>query len=81
LADLGPKLDTLDGIISKQSYMAGEQFSLADAFYMPLVHLLVGLGFQDLIFERPNLEKWWKTVSQREAWQTAVEPFNKVYGF
>ncbi|KAJ6034079.1 uncharacterized protein N7446_007624 [Penicillium canescens] len=50
LASLEPKLDILDVILSRQRYMAGDQFSLADVFYMPLLHLLVGLGFQDLIF-------------------------------
>jgi glutathione S-transferase len=80
LESLAPKLDTLEFILSRQRYMAGEQFSLADAFYMPLVHLLVGLGFQDLVFKRPSLHTWWETVSEREAWKKAVVPFNKAYG-
>jgi glutathione S-transferase len=61
--------------------MAGDQFSLADAFYMPLLHLLVGLGFQDLIFKRPSVHVWWEAVSEREAWKKAVVPFNNAYGF
>ncbi|KAJ5444843.1 uncharacterized protein N7458_008715 [Penicillium daleae] len=81
LADLAPKLDTLNDILTAQIYMSGGQFSLVDAFYMPLVHLLVGLGFRKLIFERPHLKRWWETVSQREAWRKAVQPFNTVYGF
>ncbi|KAJ6103394.1 hypothetical protein N7486_005821 [Penicillium sp. IBT 16267x] len=81
VAAIKPKLDTLDGILSRQSYMAGEQFSLPDAFYMPLIHLIIKLGFQGLIFERPNLARWWDVVSQREAWKRSVEPFDKVYGF
>ncbi|KAJ6082810.1 hypothetical protein N7467_006945 [Penicillium canescens] len=81
LASLTPKLDTLDVILSRQRYMAGDQFSLADAFYMPLLHLLVGLGFQDLIFKRPSVHVWWEAVSEREAWKKAVVPFNKAYGF
>jgi glutathione S-transferase len=81
LTTLAPKLDALDGIMSKQKYMAGDQFSLVDAFYMPLAHLLVSLGFGDLIFGRPYLKQWWETVIARKAWKEAVEPFNLVYGF
>ena len=80
MADLASKLDTLDSILSAHTYMAGNQFSLVDAFYMPLVHLLVGLGFRELVLERRHLKLWWEMVTQRKAWKEAVEPFNKVYG-
>jgi glutathione S-transferase len=61
--------------------MAGHQFSLIDAFYMPLFNLLMNLGFDHLLVEREHLKRWWESVSQRDAWKEAVEPFNKVYGF
>lgn len=61
--------------------MAGKDFTLIDTFYMPLVYLLVNLGFQDLFLERSHLKRWWETVSERDAWTRAVEPLKQVYGF
>ncbi|KAK5995078.1 Glutathione S-transferase F12 [Cladobotryum mycophilum] len=81
LTELTPRLDVLDGTLSGRTYMVGEKFSLVDAFYMPLIHLIVNLGLQDLVFARQHLKRWWETVIQREAWGKAVEPFNEVYGF
>ncbi|KAH8819243.1 putative glutathion S-transferase II, GST-II [Xylogone sp. PMI_703] len=65
---LGPKLDVYDRILSKQKYMAGDEFSLIDIYYMPYTDLLYKAGEGKLIDDRPNLKAWWERVSSRESW-------------
>jgi glutathione S-transferase len=79
LQTLNVNLDIIDRILSKQSFMAGRQYSLVDGFYMPLLHMLLKVGYQGLILERKHLKHWWETVSERPAWKEAVQPLNNLY--
>jgi glutathione S-transferase len=73
-------LNTVESILSKQSFMAGGRFSLVDGFYMPLIHMLSKVGNQKLLLERKHLNHWWETVSERPAWKEAVKPLDSLYG-
>ncbi|KAG6862130.1 hypothetical protein C0991_011546, partial [Blastosporella zonata] len=56
IANLGPKLDAYDVILSKQKYVAGDEFTLADLFHLPYGWLLAAAGSQILYDEsRPNV--------------------------
>ena len=62
-------LDIMDAHLAKHQYLAGEQFSLADVFFMPYFHLLaVATPEATLITSRPNIAAWWKRVSERPSW-------------
>ena len=59
--------------LQTQPYFGGEQFSLADLFFMPYPQHLAMAKEGGLIENYPNLHNWWKRVSTRPSWQQ----FNK----
>ncbi|TAQ89237.1 hypothetical protein B7494_g2444 [Chlorociboria aeruginascens] len=69
---LAPKLDIFDGILAKQAYMAGNEFSLIDIHYYPYMTKLIQGGNGDMINDRPNIKAWWEKISAREAWKKAL---------
>lgn len=69
---LVPKLDVFDGILAKQEYMAGKDFSLVDIFYLPYAQKLLDAGDGYLIDDRPHLKIWWEKVSGRDSWKKVL---------
>jgi len=68
-ATFNKKLDIFEGILGKQKYMAGDEFSLADVFYYPYTQKLFETGDGGLITSRPNVNAWWERISSRESWK------------
>ncbi|KAG2123007.1 glutathione S-transferase [Suillus cothurnatus] len=68
LANLQPKLDAYDLILSKQKYLAGDSVTLADLVHLPYGAFFYGAGFAEAFDSRPNLARWWKDISNRPAW-------------
>ncbi|KAH8589546.1 putative glutathione-S-transferase theta, GST [Bisporella sp. PMI_857] len=66
---LAANLDIYNKILGQQQYMAGDEFSLIDIFYMPAVNMLIQAGQGHLFEERPNLKAWWGKVSDRSSWK------------
>ncbi|KAI8682095.1 hypothetical protein NCS55_00463900 [Fusarium keratoplasticum] len=66
---LHAKLDVLDKILSKQSYLGGPDFTVVDIFYMPAVNALHEAGEGQAFERRKNLGAWWNKVSSRESWK------------
>jgi glutathione S-transferase len=56
-------------ILGKQKYMGGDEFSLVDIFYLPLMQKLYVVGLGGLIDEQENVKAWWERVSTRESWK------------
>jgi glutathione S-transferase len=80
LMKLKTVLDVLEeDFLSKHKYMWGNEYSLADIFYMPMMHVLFMAGAGDLISSRWRVAKWWATVSVRPAWRSVIEPFDDFY--
>ncbi|EED22406.1 glutathion S-transferase II, GST-II, putative [Talaromyces stipitatus ATCC 10500] len=67
-----PKLDVFDGILAKQKYMGGDEFSLVDIYYLPYTQKLFDAGYGHFITDRPNVKAWWERVSGRESWQKVL---------
>jgi glutathione S-transferase len=63
------KLAIFEGILAKQQYMGGDEFSLIDIFYMPYTAMLFVSGDSELITSNPNLAAWWERVTARESWK------------
>lgn len=60
----------LEGAVSHQPYIAGDEFSAADVY----VGSQIGLGLQfGTIDTRPAFEKYWARVSQRQAYVRTQE--------
>ncbi|KAG2378864.1 hypothetical protein C9374_008012 [Naegleria lovaniensis] len=66
-------LDVYEKILSKQEYIGGNQFTLADLYHLPygsfLFHPQVNLGH--LINDRPHVAAWWDKITKRDSWQQA----------
>jgi len=66
------KLDIFEGILAKQKYMGGDEFSLVDIFYLPYTQKLFQVGDGALITSRPNVNAWWEKVSTRDSWKKVL---------
>ncbi|KAK2751166.1 hypothetical protein FQN57_000243 [Myotisia sp. PD_48] len=62
-------------------FMAGDLFTLADIFYVPLIARMVERGNGDLIEKRPNMKAWWERCLARPATGKFVEgiKFDEMY--
>jgi glutathione S-transferase len=67
---LNTNLDVYEKILSKQPYLAGEKFTLADLFHLPYGAWLAKIGEGDLIESRPNVKQWWDRITSRISWKT-----------
>ena len=74
---LTAKMDVLDGILAKQHFMGGNEFSLVDIFYIPATARFFDANIGHLVDDRPNVKAWWERVSTRESWKK----LSKVYAF
>ena len=67
--NLARVLDTLEGAVSGDGYIAGERFSAADVY----VGAQIGWGMQfGTIDARPAFERYWARLETREAWRRAA---------
>ncbi|CAF3532860.1 unnamed protein product [Adineta steineri] len=67
---LNTNLDVYEKILSKQPYLAGETFTLADLFHLPYGAWLVKLGEGNLFESRPHVKQWWDKITARVSWKT-----------
>jgi len=58
-------------------YLGGDEYSLVDINYMPTIHVINQC--MNVFEGRPNLQKWWSSVSAREAWKRVVKPMDDAY--
>ncbi|CAF3264940.1 unnamed protein product [Rotaria socialis] len=65
---LNAKMDVYDTILSKQSYLGGQVFTLADLFHLPYGTLLVACGEGSFFESRPNVKAWWNRITSRPSW-------------
>jgi len=76
LETLDKKLDVYEKILSKQKYIAGDEFTLADLFHIPYGSLLPRVEFTVLetgAGGRTNVARWWKDITSRPSWQALKE--------
>ncbi|KAJ1305662.1 hypothetical protein OPQ81_000657 [Rhizoctonia solani] len=65
------KLEAYERILSKQKYLAGDVFTLADLF-----HVQFGKEIEPYapgIFDsQPNVKRWWADITARESWKAVA---------
>ncbi|KAL6993302.1 GST superfamily [Sarracenia purpurea var. burkii] len=67
-------LDIYDQRLSKNNYLAGDFFSLADLSHLPAIRYLMNeAGLGHMIRNRENLNSWWMDISSRPAWKTVMK--------
>ena len=72
---LSAKLDVIDGILAKQQYMGGTNFSLIDIFYIPLTQRILASRDDHLIKDRSHLKAWWEKMMERESWKELIKRY------
>ncbi|KAF4465371.1 glutathione-S-transferase theta GST, partial [Fusarium albosuccineum] len=59
--------DVAERLLQRRDYMAGNDFTLADIYYIPLIQRLFACGYQDVIVSRKGVSAWWDRVVNRPA--------------
>ncbi|CAN9242704.1 unnamed protein product [Alternaria sp. RS040] len=69
LRSLEAFLDVAERLLQDRGYMAGNDFSLADINYIPLMQRLFVCGYGDVIRSRKAVRAWWDRCVTRPAIQ------------
>ncbi|KAB2024567.1 hypothetical protein ES319_D06G095300v1 [Gossypium barbadense] len=71
---LGKVLDIYEERLSKNKYLAGDFFSLADLSHLPFTQYFVGqMGKEYMITSRKHVSAWWDDISSRPSWQKVLQ--------
>lgn len=67
---LNKVLDVYEARLSKQDYLGGDAFSLADISHMPYLHYMISpAGVTEPLDKHPAVKAWWERVSSRPTWK------------
>jgi glutathione S-transferase len=69
-------LAEMEKALSKQTWLAGNDFSLADVALAPYIHRLADLKMLMLCEKRPAVLDWYSRLKERPSWQTAIVEWN-----
>ncbi|CAK9147857.1 unnamed protein product [Ilex paraguariensis] len=71
---LGKVLDIYEMRLSRNKYLAGDFFSLADLSHLPFTQYLVGgVGKEYMIRGRKHVSAWWDNISNRASWKKILQ--------
>ena len=74
LAKLEKVLDVYEEHLSKNKYLAGNFFSIADLSHLPYTHYLVNVAKKgEGLISRKHVNAWWEDISSRPAWKKVLE--------
>ncbi|TVY50383.1 Glutathione S-transferase [Lachnellula cervina] len=59
--------DVAERLLQHKSYMAGNDFTLVDIYYIPLIQRLFACGYGDAITSRAAVSAWWDRCVNRPA--------------
>lgn len=66
-------LDEVETQLNETSYLAGEEFTMADVMLIPIIARLVLLKLEnEYINSRPNIAEYWKMVQQRPSYKRVI---------
>lgn len=61
--------DIAEDLLHHKDYMAGNEFSLVDIYYIPLIQRLFACGYGNIITSRKAVSAWWDRCVNRPAIQ------------
>ncbi|KAF2661492.1 glutathione S-transferase [Lophiostoma macrostomum CBS 122681] len=61
--------DVAERLLQDREYMAGNEFTLVDIYYIPLIQRLFACGYGDLILSRKAVSAWWDRCVNKPAIQ------------
>ncbi|CAE6417859.1 unnamed protein product [Rhizoctonia solani] len=65
------KLEGYERILSKQKYLAGDSFTLADLFHLPYGNFVNQID-PSILGSKPSVKRWWDDISSRPSWTAAL---------
>ncbi len=72
LRSVGAFFDVAERLLCQQDYMAGNDFTLVDIYYIPLIQRLLACGYRDIIASREAVSAWWDRCMNRPAIRSLV---------
>ncbi|KAG8073353.1 hypothetical protein GUJ93_ZPchr0006g40652 [Zizania palustris] len=67
-------LNVYDDLLSKNEYLAGDEFTLADLSHLPNSHYIVSSERGRKLFTcKKNLARWYDKISKRKTWEQVVK--------
>ena len=57
--------DVVEPLLREKDYMAGNDFTLVDVYYIPLIQRLFACGYGDVIVTRDAVSAWWDRCTNR----------------
>lgn len=70
--------DVAERILQRQDYMAGNDFTLVDIYYVPLIQRLFAIGHGELVLSRTAVSAWWDRCVSRSALRQMFEAHTKA---
>lgn len=64
--------DIAERLLHLKDYMAGNEFTLVDIYYIPLIQRLFGCGYGGIITSREAVSAWWNRCVNRPAIQSIL---------
>ncbi|KAJ6439268.1 Vacuolar protease A [Purpureocillium lavendulum] len=61
--------DVAERLLQHRDFMAGDNFTLADIYYIPIIQKLFVCGYADLVVKRKAVSAWWERCTNRPAIQ------------
>ena len=69
--------DIYEKRLSESTYLAGDNFTLADLSHLPGIRYLVEEAkMGHLVTERKKVNAWWEDISTRPAWKKLMDLVN-----
>jgi len=72
VSQLDAALQVYDVILSKQKYLGGDEFTLADIYHLPSGKKAIGVGLGSTFEKYPNVWIWWLRCTERDSWKRVV---------
>ncbi|CAE6455661.1 hypothetical protein ACGC1H_005794 [Rhizoctonia solani] len=72
VATLTTKMDGYERILSKQRYLAGDTFTLADLFHLPFCQFISVIE-PGILTSKPHVKAWWDDISSRDSWKDTLK--------
>jgi glutathione S-transferase len=70
--ELDSALKVYDGILAKQKYLGGDQFTLVDVYHLPYGQMVYDLGYKETFEKYANVRAWWESITGRESWKNVA---------
>jgi glutathione S-transferase len=69
---LATTYEALSEPLAENTFITGEQFTIADIGFMPYIEYLETTPAKEVMAKYPKVVAWWKRVSARPSWQKAI---------